>query len=433
MQKVFVLDSVKQPLAPCHPARARELLAKGKAAVYRRYPFTIILKDRTGGDVQPIQIKFDPGSKTTGIALVQENKNGLQGIFGAELTHKGQSIVESLQKRLALRRGRRQRHTRYRAPRQLNRANAKQEGRLMPSIRSRIDNQLTWFTRLYKFAPITGISMELVRFDTQIMQNPEISGVEYQQGTLAGYELREYLLEKWGRKCAYCGKKDVPLQIEHIHPKSKGGSDRVANLTLACEGCNLKKGNQPLGEFLKDNPDLAKKILAQAKAPLKDAAAVNSARWALWRQFKETGLPLETGSGGRTKFNRVTQGYEKAHWIDAACVGKSGERVYIPATIKNIAIRAKGRGGRQMQRVNGYGFPCATPREHVKRRGGFQTGDIVRVTKFGGKPFVARISETNKTGFAVKSMANPSVKKTNVAKRDTMTIVQRSDGYSYEM
>jgi 5-methylcytosine-specific restriction endonuclease McrA len=84
--------------------------------------------------------------------------------------------------------------------------------------------------------------MELVKFDTQLMENPDISGIEYQQGELAGYEVREYLLEKWGRKCAYCSETDLPLQIEHIIPRSRGGSDRVSNLTLACEGCNRLKG-----------------------------------------------------------------------------------------------------------------------------------------------------------------------------------------------
>jgi len=69
--------------------------------------------------------------------------------------------------------------------------------------------------------------MELVKFDTQLMQNPDISGVEYQQGTLAGYNIREYLLEKWNRQCAYCGKKDIPLQIEHIQPRTNGGTNRI--------------------------------------------------------------------------------------------------------------------------------------------------------------------------------------------------------------
>lgn len=75
----------------------------------------------------------------------------------------------------------------------------------------------------------------------QALENPDIEGAQYQQGTLAGYEVREYLLEKWGRTCAYCDAKDVPLQIEHIHPKAKGGSNRISNLTLACPSCNAKK------------------------------------------------------------------------------------------------------------------------------------------------------------------------------------------------
>jgi hypothetical protein len=86
--------------------------------------------------------------------------------------------------------------------------------------------------------PISSISVEAVRFDMQQMENPEISGIEYQQGTLAGYECREYLLEKWGRKCAYCDAENVPLQIEHIQPKGRRGSDRISNLTLACRPCN---------------------------------------------------------------------------------------------------------------------------------------------------------------------------------------------------
>ena len=113
------------------------------------------------------------------------------------------------------------------------------------------------------------------------MDHPEISGVEYQQGTLAGYELREYLLEKWGRKCAYCGKQDIPLQVEHIHPRANGGTNRASNLCLACEKCNLAKGTRDIKDFLSDKPNVLKKILAQAKAPLKDVAAVNATRWVL--------------------------------------------------------------------------------------------------------------------------------------------------------
>jgi 5-methylcytosine-specific restriction endonuclease McrA len=93
-----------------------------------------------------------------------------------------------------------------------------------------VDNVRNWALRLKRWVPIHYIAVETVRFDTQKMQNPEIAGVEYQQGELAGYEVRQYLLEKWGRKCAYCDAENVPLEVEHIVPKSKGGTDRVSNL-----------------------------------------------------------------------------------------------------------------------------------------------------------------------------------------------------------
>ncbi|MBW4569887.1 MAG: HNH endonuclease [Tolypothrix carrinoi HA7290-LM1] len=255
---VFVLDTNKQPLSPVHPGQARRLLNLQQAAVYRRYPFTIILKyavpDRT---IQPCKLKIDPGSKTTGLAIVQDDKV----IWGAELTHRGQQIKDDLESRRAIRRNRRNRKTRYRKPRFLNRT--RREGWLPPSLESRIENILTWVRRITRYVPITGISQELVKFDLQAMQNPQVSGKEYQQGELAGYEVREYLLEKWGRKCAYCGAENVPFEIEHIHPKSKGGSDRVSNLTLACHLCNQAKGNRDIKDFLAKKPDVLSHVLRQ--------------------------------------------------------------------------------------------------------------------------------------------------------------------------
>ena len=144
------------------------------------------------------------------------------------------------------------------------------------------------------------MSQELVKFDLLAMQNPEISGKEYQHGELAGYEVREYLLAKLGRKCAYCGVENVPFEVEHIHPKSKGGSDRVSNLTLACRGCNQAKGNQDIRDSLDKKPDILSRILKQTSQPLKDATAVNSTRWVLFQQLKQTGLPIEVSTGGRS-------------------------------------------------------------------------------------------------------------------------------------
>ncbi len=223
---VFVLDTEKRPLNPVRPGLARRLLNTGKAAVFRKYPFTIILKVVATANPESITLKLDPGSKTTGIALLQ----GKKVIFGAELTHRGQTIKASLESRRSLRRGRRSRHTRYRQARFLNRTRKK--GWLAPSLQHRVETTLTWVNKLRKLAQIGLIIQELVRFDLQQLENPEISGVEYQQGELQGYEVREYLLNKWNRKCAYCSLENVPLQVEHIHPKTKGGTNRISNLCL---------------------------------------------------------------------------------------------------------------------------------------------------------------------------------------------------------
>ena len=291
MQHVFVLSSDKQPLDPCHPARARKLLRAGKAAIFRHYPFAIILKGRTAAEsvTHAHIVKIDPGSRITGLAVVQAAG---QVVWAAEVEHRGEQVVGRIQDRAAHRKSRRSRHTRYRPMRWANRR--RREGWLPPSMRSRLGNTETWVARLRRFCPVSGLAVELVKFDTQQMQNPEISGVEYQQGTLLGYEVRAYLLEKWARKCVYCGRKDVPLEIEHIVPRSRGGSKRVSNLTLACHPCNQAKGSQTAAEF--GHPD----VQAKAQQPLKDAAAMNATRWALYRRLQATGLPVECGTGGRT-------------------------------------------------------------------------------------------------------------------------------------
>ena len=166
---------------------------------------------------------------------------------------------------------------------------------------SRVQNVRHWADRLSMVVPLSRIAVETVRFDTQLMENPIISGVEYQQGELAGYEVREYLLEKWGRKCAYCGAENVPLEVEHIHPKSRRGSNRVSNLLISCHACNQAKGSRDVREFLAHDPARLKRILAQARQPLSDAAAVNATRYAIGNALKELGLPVTFWSGGRTK------------------------------------------------------------------------------------------------------------------------------------
>ncbi len=183
--QVAVIDQNKRPLAPTSAVRARLLLEEGEAAVFRRAPFTIILK-RVVEDAQvpDFRLKIDPGSKKTELAIV--NQTSGQIVFAAEIQHRGQAIKNALDACRAVRRSRRSRKTRYRKVRFLNRMRPK--GWLAPSLKSRVSNIETWVNRLTRSYPISGISMELVKFDTQLMQNPEISGVEYQQGELAGYE-----------------------------------------------------------------------------------------------------------------------------------------------------------------------------------------------------------------------------------------------------
>ncbi|MBA3534126.1 MAG: RRXRR domain-containing protein, partial [Ardenticatenales bacterium] len=251
MNKVFVVDSTLVPLAPCHPAKARKLLRAGAAAVYRAYPFTIVLLHAVAEPVAPpLRVKIDPGSQVTGLAIVNDTTGEI--VWAAELEHRGQAIVAALLARRSVRRGRRRRTTRYRPARFQNRR--RRTGWLPPSLLSRVANVVTWVARLQRVCPLHAISMELVRFDTQALQNPEISGVEYQHGELAGVEVKEYLLAKWGRQCAYCDATQVPLEVEHIIPRGRLGSDRVSNLTIACVPCNQRKGVQDVRDFLAHDP-----------------------------------------------------------------------------------------------------------------------------------------------------------------------------------
>lgn len=367
---VFLIDQAKNQMDPIHPAQADKLLDTGKASVFRRYPFTLIMHREIPNIItHPLSLRIDPGSKITGIALVTDRGDV---IWGMELTHRGGLIKDALCSRSACRRGRRNRNLRYRKARFLNRK--RPNGWLAPSLMHRVLTIETWVKRLMKFAPICEIRQELVRFDLQKMENPEISGVEYQQGTLAGYETREYLLEKWGRKCTYCSKGNIPLQIEHMVARANGGSNRITNLCLACEKCNQRKGTEDLAVFLKDKAKAAK-LLAQAKAPLKDAAAVNTTRWKLFETLKATGLPVITGSGGLTKFNRTRLNLSKNHWIDAACVGQI--EVLKVVTTKILKVKCTGMGGRQKCQTNKFGYP--QKHRPLKPIYGFSTGDIVQV------------------------------------------------------
>jgi len=419
---VLVVDKNRVPQNPLHPGQARRLLKAGKAAVLRLFPFVIILKEAVvSAPPTPLVVKIDPGSKTTGIAVVQGDKV----VLAAELTHRGHAIRQALQKRKSLRRGRRCRKTRYRQPRFLNRIRPK--GWLAPSLMHRVQTVHTWVEKLRRYAPVNAIAQELVKFDTQAMDTPEISGQEYQQGTLAGYEVREYLLEKWGRKCAYCGTKDTPLEIDHIVAKSRGGSNRISNLCLACHECNQKKGNLCVQEYLKDKPAVLARLIKQAKSPLRDAAAVNATRWKLLQTLKATGLPVETGSGGRTKWNRTRLGLEKTHWLDAACVG---EVETLQVKLKQpLLITCVGHGTRQVCRTDKYGFP-SRHKSKTNLHFGFQTGDIVKAVVTKGKKIGVHVGRVACRATGRFNISTPAGLVQGLS-HSVCSLIHQKDGYAY--
>ena len=426
-RRVFVLCKSKQPLMPCHPARARALLRKGKAVVHRLYPFVIRLQTRTTGATQPVAIKLDPGAKTTGAAIVRRhhlNPKIQSVLFTCEITHRGFLIRDSLTQRASFRGARRGRKTRYRAPRFDNRT--KPEGWLPPSLRHRVETMQSWVARCRRWLPVTHLAVESVRFDTQLMQNPDIMGVEYQRGSLAGTEVREYVLERGGHRCAYCDKGNIPLNLDHLVPQARGGSNRVGNLAPSCIKCNEAKGALDVRNFVKD-PLRLKAILAQTKKSLAGAAAVNATRNALVRALEATGVPVETGNGGRTKWNRTRFELPKTHALDAACVGQVEQ--LSGALMAPLAIRCMGRGSHQRTSLTAAGVPrgyLTRQKDHF----GFRTGDIVRASVPSGKRKGHHFGRV-----AVRASGNFNIQtKSGVIQGISYrhcAIVQRADGYAY--
>lgn len=429
---VLVVDQKGQPLMPCLSSRARKLREQKRARIYGMQPFTIQILDRSVNEcvLQDTELKLDPGSKTTGMALCV--KGAVRGLFVAQvihIEHRSSQIRDNLIYRRQIRRSRRNRKTRYRAPRFNNRTRKPrvQQGYsvwLPPSVVSRIENIVNMVVKFSKYFSITQIIGELNRFDTHKMNNPEINGVEYQRGTLYGFEVREYLLQKYQYTCVYCQKcafkngsrVDIRLEIDHVVPRSKGGSDRVSNLVLSCHDCNQNKGGQSLQEFLKRKPAVFERVQEGLGKTLNlsDAAQMNIMRKELYQVLgKRIGLPIKTFAASQTKYNRSQQRYSKDHWVDASCVGESGNCVNV-LHISFINIwKAVGRGNRQMCSMDKYGFPrtkAKTVKRYITSKSQvFQSGDNVQLKQTVGKykgTYIGTLSirATGKFDIAIKKM-----------------------------
>lgn len=350
--KVFVLSKEGKPLMPTTPRRARLWLKEKRARVVRQEPFTVRLRFATKTHVQRVVVGVDTGSKDVGIAATT---NG-EVVFQAEV-HLRDDIVQKMVQRRQYRRNRRGHKTRYRKARYDNRR--RPDGWLPPSLHSKAEATVKAVRFIASFLPVGWVTVEVGSFDTQKMQNPEISGLEYQQGQLEGYQIREYLLRKWQHQCAYCGARRVPLQIEHIIPKARGGTDRPSNLTIACAPCNQRKGKLTAAEF--GFPE----VQAKAHVPLKDAAHVSSIKtrvvYSLRADFGESQVGITYGY--ETKYKRIqVLDLPKSHTNDAVAIAcEIGEVVKPLETVHYLRCLARG----QYQRFNGprSEHKCWAPRK----------------------------------------------------------------------
>ncbi len=350
--KVFVLSKEGTPLMPTTPRRARVWLEAKRARVVCRDPFTIRLRFATKAHVQPARVGVDTGSKDVGIAATT---NG-EVVFQAEV-HLRDDITEKLRQRRRYRHNRRGRKTRYREARYDNRR--RPDGWLPPSLQSKAEATVKAVRFIASFLPVGPVTVEVGSFDTQKMHNPDIAGIEYQQGEREGYLLREYLLEKFQRTCVYCGVQGVPLEIDHLLPKARGGSNSASNLTLACRPCNQRKGQQTAAEF--GFPD----VQAKARVPLKNAAHVSSLKSRVVHElqaiFGESQVSITYGY--ETKYKRIqVLDLPKSHMNDAVAIACEIGEVVKPLEIAH-QIRCLGQG--QYQRFNGLHseHKCWAPRK----------------------------------------------------------------------
>ncbi len=367
--RVFALDRRGDPPVPCHPARAGKPLKKGRAVAVRLHPFAIRLRDRDGGETQPVDPGIDPGSRRTGPALAGDDGEALSP---AEIAHRGKGVRTLMQLRANCRRRRRSAGPHRRKERFLNRRSGR---RLPPSLLSRADGALSWTERFGRLAPMTRIRCETARFDTRALESPDIEGAECRQGTLAGREARGHLLERRGRKRACRDAADVPLQAGHVRPEARG----------------------------------------------------SAARRVLFEGLERAGLPVSGSSGGRTESGRARPGVPKTHALDAARVGETpaltGRDRPVPG------IRATGRGSHARTRMNRFGFPVGhlMARKSVR---GFRTGGILRATVPSGRRqgvHAGRVAVRASGSFNVQA-AGGTVQ--GVPHR-RCRIIRRGDGYGH--
>ena len=306
--KVFVLNMRGQPLMPCSPPKARKLLRAGKAVPVRRTPFVIQLTVPTGETKQPITLGVDAGYKHVGLSATTAKEE----LLASEVELR-QDVTGLLSNRLALRRARRNRKTRCRAPRFDNRVRSKHKGWLAPSVENRIQAHISRIEAVCRVLPITKIVIETASFDIQKIKNPEVEGTDYQQGDQLGFwNVREYVLFRDGHVCQACKgrSKDLILNVHHIESRKTGG-DAPGNLITLCEACHKAYHAGKLKQF---SPRRGASFRAETFMGLM--------RWTVLNRLRERHpeLPVTNTYGYLTKHKRIVAGLPKTHCADAFCI-----------------------------------------------------------------------------------------------------------------
>ena len=344
-----VLDQQGKPLMPTtRLGKVYRLLKTQKAHIVSYEPFTIQLDYKPDTHIiQPMTLGVDSGAIHSGYSIANEHRE----YYNSEVIARD-DISKRLTNRRMSRYNRRSRKTRYRKPRFNNRKN-KKKGWLPPSLEQKVAVQINEINYLHCYFPIETIIVEVAEFDIQKIKNPDISGIEYQQGTLQGYNIRNYLLEKYNRKCFYCGKTVSKFEVEHMTPKTRGGSNRIDNLTLSCHDCNQKKDTLTAEEFIKQTLPAKKaatkiKQLPNEKRLFKYMTQMNATRWALYNTIKEKYPNVKMTYGYITKYNRIQAGLPKAHHIDAKCITGFSTVPSMKQSVVKIKMR---RHNRQLHRA----------------------------------------------------------------------------------
>ena len=303
--RVFVLNMRGEPLMPCTQRKARLLLKDGKAIIKRYNPFTIQLTYATGEAKQTCRVGVDTGSKHIGIAITSEDKV----LYKAEVELR-QDIKSNLDSRRIYRRSRRNRKTRYRQSRFLNRKRT--EKWLPPSLQSRINSTFHWIDTFCDLVPNLQLHIEVGKFDIAKMINPDIQGVDYQHGQTYGfYDERYFVFTRDNYTCQVCGKsKDKILQTHHIIYRSNGGTDRVDNLITVCTDCHTSINHKRGGILYKWQEE--HKRVKQYKEPL----FMNILRRRIFDRYPNAVITY----GSETTPKRKAIMLDKTHYNDAIVI-----------------------------------------------------------------------------------------------------------------